>query len=318
MKLGVINVGEADFNPLVHFDFSQCTVEFESITTNSGMWNWLPEDWDGARSMLLDIPINHALWKLNPAMGDKLWVGTGTISNVTPEPPIADFNVPFLPSSLWVSNGAPQEPIQLGCTSCNETFTTVGQQLHHCRSQHRTSNYAHISERSPNTALQHDVDRNYWEVVRGCSVCGKIFFRKWELTHHEESHSDEKPFHCDWPGCEWKFRREDGLDAHRLTHTGERPWACKREGCGKTFTQRGGLIIHERRHKGEKPHKCPNCIMTFVTKHQLDVHQRVHDGLKPHKCSIGSCTMAYTARTSFVRHLMNFHGKTKEEARLIK
>ncbi|KAJ4017891.1 hypothetical protein NW752_001799 [Fusarium irregulare] len=106
MKLGVINVGEADFDPLVHFDFRQCTVEFETITTNLGMWNWLPEDWGSARSMLLDIPINHAFWKLNPSMGYKFWVDTGTISNVTPEPPVANFDMPFLPSSLCVSNGA--------------------------------------------------------------------------------------------------------------------------------------------------------------------------------------------------------------------
>lgn len=66
--------------------------------------------------------------------------------------------------------------------------------------------------------------------------------------------------------CNRVFPREKSLQAHLRTHTGERPYPCDYPGCIKAFTQSGQLKTHQRLHTGEKPFLCtePGCDMRFT------------------------------------------------------
>jgi len=54
-------------------------------------------------------------------------------------------------------------------------------------------------------------------------------------------HTGEKPYACNWPGCEWRFSRSDELSRHRRAHEGIKPYACRY--CDKRFSRRLVIII---------------------------------------------------------------------------
>ena len=49
-------------------------------------------------------------------------------------------------------------------------------------------------------------------------------------------HTGEKPFICNWPGCEWRFSRSDELSRHKRAHEGIKPYGCRF--CDKRFSRR--------------------------------------------------------------------------------
>ncbi|XP_016065165.1 PREDICTED: Krueppel-like factor 16 [Miniopterus natalensis] len=61
----------------------------------------------------------------------------------------------------------------------------------------------------------------------------------------------ERPFACDWQGCDKKFARSDELARHHRTHTGEKRFPCPL--CSKRFTRSDHLTKHARRHPGFRP-----------------------------------------------------------------
>lgn len=60
----------------------------------------------------------------------------------------------------------------------------------------------------------------------------------------------EKPFSCNWEGCDKKFARSDELSRHRRTHTGEKKFACPV--CERRFMRSDHLTKHTRRHMTTK------------------------------------------------------------------
>lgn len=81
----------------------------------------------------------------------------------------------------------------------------------------------------------------------------------------------EKPYHCDWDGCGWKFARSDELTRHHRKHTGHRPFQSRHFRVRATlpYTRRGTF---NAQNSGYDPH-CQKRIQYFffLTSHTVSL-----------------------------------------------
>ncbi|KFQ20155.1 Zinc finger protein 502, partial [Mesitornis unicolor] len=54
-----------------------------------------------------------------------------------------------------------------------------------------------------------------------CEECGEAFKHSTDLTKHQRTHTDERPYKC--AQCGKGFVQSSNLIRHQLTHTGEKP-----------------------------------------------------------------------------------------------
>ncbi|CAG2181112.1 unnamed protein product, partial [Oppiella nova] len=100
---------------------------------------------------------------------------------------------------------------------------------------------------------------------------------RYNVKRHKIIHTGEKPYKCNWPGCEWSSANNKIAD-HKRIHTGERPYACNWVGCEARFSRPFTLRNHERTHTKEKPFVCdyPNCDFKSSQQTPLTAHKRKH------------------------------------------
>ncbi|KAJ7061009.1 hypothetical protein C8F01DRAFT_179195 [Mycena amicta] len=63
-----------------------------------------------------------------------------------------------------------------------------------------------------------------------CQLCGKEFPRPSGLRTHMNSHNDERPFTCEFPGCEKAFSVLSNARRHYRTHGVEPPSSLRASG----------------------------------------------------------------------------------------
>ncbi|WAR23219.1 ZN367-like protein, partial [Mya arenaria] len=80
-----------------------------------------------------------------------------------------------------------------------------------------------------------------------CRICSRVFPREKSLQAHMRTHTGERPYLCDFPGCCKSFCQSGQLKTHQRLHTGEKPFACSIEGCDSQFT-------HANRHCTDHPY----------------------------------------------------------------
>ena len=61
--------------------------------------------------------------------------------------------------------------------------------------------------------------------------------------------SGEKPFNCDYPGCDRRFANSSDRKKHMFVHTTDKPYTCRFEGCDKTYTHPSSLRKHIKSHE---------------------------------------------------------------------
>ncbi|KAF7992198.1 hypothetical protein HCN44_001523 [Aphidius gifuensis] len=145
-----------------------------------------------------------------------------------------------------------------------------------------------------------------------CNYCDYTSPKRYLLSRHMKSHSEERPHKCSV--CEKGFKTLASLQNHINTHTGTKPHSCKY--CNSAFTTSGELVRHVRyRHTHEKPHKCSQCdyasvelsklkrhVRCHTGEHtfKLKRHLRIHTGEKPYGCDI--CQARFTQSNSLKAH----------------
>lgn len=77
--------------------------------------------------------------------------------------------------------------------------------------------------------------------------CNKSYTTRFSLRRHYTSHSSVKPHVCVL--CFKSFALAQYLKEHTYIHTGQRPFQCDFPGCDKSFRQAGKLSMHRKFHQ---------------------------------------------------------------------
>ncbi|KAK9499410.1 hypothetical protein O3M35_002452 [Rhynocoris fuscipes] len=141
-----------------------------------------------------------------------------------------------------------------------------------------------------------------------CNYCNYTSPKRYLLSRHMKSHSEERPHKCSV--CERGFKTLASLQNHVNTHTGTKPHRCKY--CQSAFTTSGELVRHVRyKHTHEKPHKCTICEYASVELSKMRNHMRCHTGERPYQCP--HCTYASPDTFKLKRHLRIHTGEKPYE-----
>jgi hypothetical protein len=177
-----------------------------------------------------------------------------------------------------------------------------------------------------------------------CTVkdCPLVFTDATLLQRHAMSHTDNRPFHCDFAGCKKTYRHRNALKSHaRLhtpnetthrivcpfdncshvalyrsvakqhhrRHTQERPFACGFGTCERMFSLRTNRDMHFDRHSKNYRYVCtiPNCGVGYCALVDLEAHMCAHTGSLPHKCSEDDCGAAFIRKQQLDQHQARWH-----------
>ncbi|XP_054157444.1 zinc finger protein OZF-like [Oppia nitens] len=153
--------------------------------------------------------------------------------------------------------------------------------------------------------LRHENERPF-----GCteSDCGKSYYTKTALKRHAmHAHSQVRPFSCDWPGCESRFKCKQRLDEHKAFHLNERKFLCDYDECGKSFCTKKMLQNHRARHLKLYVCSWPACGQRFAQNFLLAEHMNRHQDLRPFKCRHTGCSLAFYSKILLNRHVRESH-----------
>ncbi|XP_053725224.1 zinc finger protein ZXDC isoform X1 [Synchiropus splendidus] len=149
------------------------------------------------------------------------------------------------------------------------------------------------------------------------SGCERTFITFSALFSHKRTHFKEMgDFTCTYPGCSKTYDKACRLKIHLRSHTGERPFICDSAGCGWSFTSMSKLLRHKRKHDDDRRFVCKEegCGKSFTRAEHLKGHSITHLGTKPFQCHTEGCNARFSARSSLYIHSK----KHKQDANSLK
>ena len=161
-------------------------------------------------------------------------------------------------------------PCGLCGVSLQHDFDEVQHALY-VHSRHLCTLCRHQSESFPAHSA-HLCSHNPQRLPFSCSLCGKGFSKKFNMSTHFASHSALKRHEC--PICHQLYSQKSYLRLHMRTHSGVKPYKCDWPGCGKAFGMRSDVKKHRRVHSGEKPYTCRQCGRSFNHSSNYNRHRR--------------------------------------------
>ncbi|XP_048954510.1 zinc finger protein ZXDC isoform X3 [Canis lupus dingo] len=184
-----------------------------------------------------------------------------------------------------------------GCPvgGCGKKFTTVYNLKAHMKGHEQENLFKCevCSERFPTHAKLSSHQRSHFEPERPykCDFpgCEKTFITVSALFSHNRAHFREQElFSCSFPGCSKQYDKACRLKIHLRSHTGERPFICDSDSCGWTFTSMSKLLRHKRKHDDDRRFTCPveGCGKSFTRAEHLKGHSITHLGTKPFECPV--------------------------------
>ncbi|XP_059571783.1 zinc finger protein ZXDC isoform X3 [Alligator mississippiensis] len=203
-------------------------------------------------------------------------------------------------------------PFACAAPGCAKRFTTVYNLRAHGRAHEQEA--AHKCEacgqRFPGAArLAAHRRRAHLEPERPyrCDYpgCERTFITVSALFSHNRAHfREQEQFSCSFPGCNKQYDKACRLKIHMRSHTGERPFICDFEGCGWSFTSMSKLLRHKRKHEDDRRFTCPveGCGKSFTRAEHLKGHSITHLGTKPFECPVEGCCAKFSARSSLYIH----------------
>ncbi|XP_063116268.1 zinc finger protein ZXDC isoform X4 [Cavia porcellus] len=202
-------------------------------------------------------------------------------------------------------------PFSCPVGGCGKKFTTVYNLKAHMKGHEQESLFKCevCAERFPTQAKLSSHQRSHFEPERPykCDYpgCEKTFITVSALFSHNRAHFREQElFSCSFPGCSKQYDKACRLKIHLRSHTGERPFVCDSDSCGWTFTSMSKLLRHKRKHDDDRRFTCPveGCGKSFTRAEHLKGHSITHLGTKPFECPVEGCCARFSARSSLYIH----------------
>jgi len=106
---------------------------------------------------------------------------------------------------------------------------------------------------------------------RRCAICKKKFQTKEKLHEHVKTHTGERDYPCNVPGCtKGPYATSDSLKAHKHREHGTAQLQC--EICDEMFTQKALLNKHRAKHPEVQQKTCKTCKKEFDSFSNLLAH----------------------------------------------
>lgn len=142
------------------------------------------------------------------------------------------------------------EPYKHWCQLCQKSFAQKNALLDHNDSHHASllpyaCVYCQQTFRLKKILLTH---METHERIN-CEICSKSVLRQKFEKHklkHQSNLGGDKPFKCDYPGCNGSFLYSAHLNDHKNTHSNLRPHSC--DICSESFNYRSAMLRHRRTH----------------------------------------------------------------------